>query len=141
RLNKRWNVHITTDVFGDEYRRLLGRARIVFNRGIRGEWNCRTGEAIAAGALLFQEADNQEVAQLLRPGDEYVAYTDKNLEEKLDHYLQHEDERRRIAEKAALRKSDFTYEAFWIETLKTIEGVWPTLHERAAQRREQCPTL
>src|SRR5205807_214149 len=41
-------------VFGDEYRKLLSRARIVFNRSIRGECNKRVFEAAATGALLFQ---------------------------------------------------------------------------------------
>src|SRR5262245_36008174 len=32
KLKKRWNVRITNNVFGDDYRKLLGRAKIVFNR-------------------------------------------------------------------------------------------------------------
>jgi len=111
KLKQKWNVHITTDVFGADYRKLLGRARIVFNRSIRGEWNCRAGEAVSAGALLFQEAENREVAALLRPCEEYVPYTDANLEEQLDYYLEHEDERRQIAGRAQERRRDFTYEA------------------------------
>jgi hypothetical protein len=41
RLGQRWRVVIQTGVFGDGYRALLARARIVFNRSIRGECNLR----------------------------------------------------------------------------------------------------
>src|SRR5205807_2375680 len=60
-LADRWQVVIRTNVYGDDYRRLLRRARIVFNRGIRGECNQRAFEAAACGAILFQEAGNAEV--------------------------------------------------------------------------------
>src|SRR5262249_40671277 len=38
-LSNRWNVVIETGVFGEDYHRLLRRARIVFNRSLRDEWN------------------------------------------------------------------------------------------------------
>lgn len=141
KLKKRWNVHITSNVFGDDYRKLLGRAKIVFNRSIRGEWNNRTSEAIAAGALLFQEAENQEVARLLQAGNAYVAYADANLEELLVRYLEDDGERRRIAANAHRRRHELTFEAFWAQTLATIEDAWPQLQERAARRRECRATL
>lgn len=141
RLQKRWNVHLTTNVFDDDYRKLLARARIVFNRSIRGECNSRTFEAIAARALLFQESENLEVASLLRADEEYVAYTDTNLEAMLDFYLEHEDERRRIAEQAGRRRCEFIYESFWDQTLTTIDECWPELQENAARRRKRNETL
>src|SRR5262249_14205976 len=55
RLADRRRVVIQTGVFGDDYRALLARSRVVFNRSIRGECNQRVFEAAAAGALLFQE--------------------------------------------------------------------------------------
>src|SRR5207237_5279808 len=63
RLGERWRVAIHTGVFGEEYWRLLRRGRIVFNRSVRGECNKRTFEAAAAGAILFQEAENREVGK------------------------------------------------------------------------------
>ncbi len=142
KLSKRWHVHVTTNVFGDDYRRLLGRARIVFNRSIRGECNNRTFEAIAAGALLFQEAGNAEVARLIRAPEEYIAYTDANLEVLLEYYLEHEDERQRIAAQAqAHRRHDFTFEAFWDKMLDMIVAARSELEDRAAKRRERAATL
>src|SRR5262249_27969217 len=41
RFAARWNVVIRTGAFGDDYRALLRRARIVFNRSVRRECNMR----------------------------------------------------------------------------------------------------
>ncbi|HKB37755.1 MAG TPA: glycosyltransferase, partial [Gemmataceae bacterium] len=105
-LGHRWRVVIQTGVFGDAYRELLGRARIVFNRSIRGECNQRALEAAACGALLFQEAGNREVESLLRLGRDYVAYEDGTLEAQLEHYLRREDERRAIAKGGQARAGE-----------------------------------
>jgi GT2 family glycosyltransferase/tetratricopeptide (TPR) repeat protein len=137
RLSDHRRVAIHTGVFGDAYRDLLGRARIVFNRSIRGECNRRTFEAAAAGALLFQEAGNLETPEYFgrqgdreagrqgdtetwRQGDkeqltqqECVYYTEDNLEELLEHYLDHEDERAAIAEAARRRVAQYSFEDQW----------------------------
>jgi len=134
KLRKRWSVHITSGVFGDDYRRLLGRARIVFNRSIRGECNNRLFEGIAAGALVFQEADNRETKGLLREGDEYVSYDETNLEDRIEHYLTHEDERSAIAERAHRRRHEFTFEAMWQRLLDTVESNWQLVQQRAQAR-------
>jgi hypothetical protein len=97
RLGERRRVAIHSHVYGEEYRKLLGRARIVFNRSIRCECNRRTFEAAAAGALLFQEAGNREVPRYFRDRQECVYYTADNLETLLDYYLEHEDEQQAIA--------------------------------------------
>ncbi|MCI0637436.1 MAG: glycosyltransferase [Gemmataceae bacterium] len=133
-LGERWKVHLATGVFGDDYRRLLGRARIVFNRSIRGECNNRTFEAVAARALLFQESENRDIRSLLREGEEFVAYDDANLEERLEFFLTHEEKRRNIALRAWERRSEFTFDALWQRAMETIEMALPETKERAAQR-------
>src|ERR1043165_5956608 len=112
-LRPAWNVVITSGVFGDDYRQLLARARIVFNRSIRGECNNRAAEAIAAGALLFQEADNREVPSLLSDREECILYDEDNLEVLLEHYLRCEDERRAIAGRARQRLHELTFAHQW----------------------------
>src|SRR5262249_51944619 len=133
-LAERWEVVIRTGVHGEAYRNLLGRARIVFNRSIRGECNCRVFEAAAAGALLFQEEGNQEVGDYFRDRQECIFYSDENLESLLEHYLGHEDERRTIAEVARADVSKFSFEAMWEEHLALLDGEWPDLQERVRQR-------
>ncbi len=113
RLADRYRVSLRAGVYDEPYRDLLGRSRIVFNRSIRGECNQRVFEAVAAGALLFQEAGNAEVARHLRPGEEYVEYRDDDLERLLARYLADEAERSRIAEAARGRVADFQFDTLW----------------------------
>jgi GT2 family glycosyltransferase/Flp pilus assembly protein TadD len=134
-LADRWNVRIATGVFGDEYRQLLARSRIVFNRSIRGECNLRTFEAAAAGALLFQESENREVPRIFADRTECVFYDESNLEALLTHYLEHEEERRTVAVAGRTRVAQFSFERFWESHLATIEGEWPALTEKAARRK------
>jgi glycosyltransferase involved in cell wall biosynthesis/predicted Zn-dependent protease len=139
RLGERWRVVVRTNVYGDEYRALLRRARVVFNRSIRGECNLRAFEAVAAGALLFQEAGNLEVPALLRDRQHHVAYTDEDLEQLLDHYLTHEDERRAIADAARALAGRYSFERLWDDHLELIEQEWPGMVERAARRPSEEP--
>ena len=134
RLGARWHVVIRTGVFGEEYRWLLARARIVFNRSVRGEGNQRAFEAAAAGALLFQEAGNREVLTSFRDRMEYISYADDDLEELLEYYLTHEDERAALAAAARIRVQRCGFDALWAEMLSQIEEQWPALVERVAQR-------
>jgi len=134
RLADRYRVTIVRDLYGEEYHKLLARARIVFNRGIRGEWNSRVGEALAAGALLFQEAGNREVACHLTERRECVFYTEENLEQLLAHYLEHEDERLAIAMAGRRRLPELTFEALWESELEQINQDLPALREQARDR-------
>jgi GT2 family glycosyltransferase/predicted Zn-dependent protease len=137
RLGERHRVVIRTGVFGADYRALLRRARVAFNRSIRGECNQRAFEAAACGALLFQEAGNREVGQYFRDTQECVLYDDDNLEELLDYYLAHEDERRALAEAARARVAEFTFEALWQQAVEQLERDWEAVQQRSRQR----PTL
>jgi len=138
-LSERRRVAILQGVFDEEYRRLLGRARIVFNRSLRGECNMRALEAAASGALLFQEAGNLEIPAYLRDRQECVYYSDESLEELLDYYLDHEDERRAIAEAGRQRVQQYSFANLWDEQLRRIEEAWPELEERCLGRRHTNP--
>jgi hypothetical protein len=115
----------------------LQRARIVFNRSIRGEANRRAFEAVAAGALLFQEKDNRETLQFFRDQRECVYYTDDNLEALLEYYLEHEDKRRAIADAGQARAVECSFEKLWSQQLALIEDEWPHLLQAAAERNRQ----
>jgi predicted O-linked N-acetylglucosamine transferase (SPINDLY family)/glycosyltransferase involved in cell wall biosynthesis len=135
RLGERWRVVIATGTHGADYRALLCRARVAFNRSVRGECNRRAVEAAAAGALLFLEADNAEAPAYFAPGREYVAYSDGNLERLLEHYLTHEGERRAVARAARERVQGHAFEALWgREGLAAVGAEWPALVGRAGRR-------
>ncbi len=134
RLSAKWSVMITSGVFGEEYRSLLARSRVVFNRSIRGECNLRAMEAAAAGALLFQEEENRDVPNYFRHQSECVCYRDDNLGALLSHYLAHEDERRAIADAARQRVREYRFEALWGRALRVVEGEWQEVTQRVRHR-------
>jgi Glycosyl transferases group 1 len=113
----RWKVVLAKGVFDDDYRALLARARIVFNRGVRGECNMRTFEAAAAGALLFQEAENREIGNYFQDRQEFVAYRSEDFEDLLSYYLEHEVARRGIADAGRRRAREYGFAQLWDETL------------------------
>jgi glycosyltransferase involved in cell wall biosynthesis/predicted O-methyltransferase YrrM len=139
RLGDRCRVAIRTAAFGDAYRELLGRSRVMFNRSIRGECNMRVFEAAAAGCLLFQEGGNREVGEYFRNGHECVYYTQANLEERLTHYLEHEEERRALAEAARRRVREFAFEELWLRQVEAIDGEWDEIVARSRHRATLGP--
>ncbi len=84
-LAAKWNVHIAQGVHGEDYRRLLLRSRIAFNRSIRGEWNLRVCEAASCGALVFNESDNLELPGVWKHREDCVFYDEDNLEALLEY--------------------------------------------------------
>ena len=134
-LADRRRVVIATGVFGDEYHALLRRAKIVFNRSIRGECNQRVGEAVAAGAVLFQEASNKEIERYLTPGVDFVPYTGADLEPLLERYLDDDGLRERTAASAWAKVGRLTAESLMAEAEASIAGELDALRERVARLR------
>jgi hypothetical protein len=102
------------EAWGIEMYRVLARSRIVVNRhgpvaaGYAN--NMRLFEATGAGAMLFTEAA-PNLADYFKPGSEVVTYDGPDeLMDKLRYYLDHEEERRRIAAAGQARTlRDHTY--------------------------------
>ncbi len=103
RLSARYKVCLTSGIHGEDYTHLMNRAKIVFNRSIRGEINMRCYEASACGALLFYERENTEIRTLYTDRQECVLYGEDDLEQLLDYYLANDREREAISEAAARR--------------------------------------
>ncbi len=100
-------AEVRTNIFGEQYGRFLNRARIGFNRSIRGEMNLRAFEVPACGALLFMEEHNQEIRDFLTPGEEVVLYNADNFEDLVRECLADEPRRRRMAEAGHRRVQDY----------------------------------
>ena len=98
RLSSQFKVLLAAGIYGEEYAHLLNRAKIVFNRSIRGELNMRAYEAPACGAMLFYERENREIGSLFGDCRECVLYGEDDMEALAAYYLRHEDERAAIAE-------------------------------------------
>jgi tetratricopeptide (TPR) repeat protein len=109
-LSDRYRVFIRTGIEGEEYRRQLAASRIVFNCPVRGEVNNRCFEAMAAGALLLTE-DNPAVRELLSDRLHCILYNEENLEDLIDFYLTHDEERETIASAGRAVALQESYEA------------------------------
>lgn len=122
RLAERHNVVLTSGLYGEDYVRMMNRAKIVFNRSIRGELNMRAYEAPACGAMLFYEQGNPEVGYAFEDKEHCVLYGD-DLEELLDFYLAPENqaERERITRNGTERVQVHSYSHHFAELLNSIE--------------------
>jgi tetratricopeptide (TPR) repeat protein len=123
RLSARWRVCLTSGVQGEAYTQLMNRAKIVINRSIRGEINMRAYEAPACGALLFYERENREIRALYRDRQECVLYGEDDLEDLLEYYLTHEEERERVAEAGRQRVQSETPAEHLLQLFEKIEEV------------------
>ncbi len=89
----KWNKsHLETAVhlrgaFGEEYRNVLNRSKMVFNYSIRGEANMRLYEAMATGAVPLIESTNQEVGIFFQEGKHYLKYDVDAFEKGLDTFI------------------------------------------------------
>jgi glycosyltransferase involved in cell wall biosynthesis/tetratricopeptide (TPR) repeat protein len=75
----------------------LSRGRIVFSHSPFCECTQAVYDALALRRLLFIEESNHEVLQEFEAGTHLVTYTETNLLERIEYYLQHVDEREDIA--------------------------------------------
>jgi tetratricopeptide (TPR) repeat protein len=69
----------------------------------------RCYEAAACGSLLFCEEENGEIREFFEDRVHCVLYNEQNLDELLDYYLSHEEERARITRAAAERVAEFSF--------------------------------
>jgi hypothetical protein len=138
-LSDRYRVLIEQNVFDDDYCRLLGRAKIAFNRTLGSVSNRRVWEAVAAGALLFVEEENLELPAVLEPGRECVYFRDDNLEELLEYYLTHEEERQALVMAARQKLEQHSYWALWEQQLPRIEEHLPEMRQRRQERQPAAP--
>ncbi len=84
--------------FLDEMSKHFSQSKIVFNNAIKNDLNMRVFEAMSIGSLLLTdktEGNGQTV--MFADGEDYVLYDDDNINEKINYYLTHEDEREKIA--------------------------------------------
>jgi tetratricopeptide (TPR) repeat protein len=95
-----YNIHIATDVRGQEYLETCAQAKILFNRSIRGEANIRFFESMGCKSLTLMERSNQEAAGFLTPGVECVLYNDNDLEQVLEYWITQDQERETVVENA-----------------------------------------
>lgn len=123
KLADKYHVKILSGLYGEDYTRVLNQSKITFNRSIRGEMNMRAYEAPACGSLLFYERENSEVHEVYNDREHCVLYDKEDLEELVDYYLTHDEERNRIVEAAWERVQDYSYERQLERLLDKIQAL------------------
>lgn len=97
RLERRWPVHVERSFLRD-MARTFSASRIVFNNAVKDDLNMRVFEAMASGSLLVTDrAPGSGLEDMFGDGEHLALYDDDTLEERVEYYLAHEDEREQIA--------------------------------------------
>jgi len=78
---------------------IYSQSKIVFNYSIKNDINMRIFEALISGSMLItNKIKNNGFEELFEENKDLVIFENwKDLKEKIDYYLRHEDERERIA--------------------------------------------
>lgn len=99
-IAKRWNTNDFYRSYApNEIGWVYSQSRIVFNTSIAGDVTMRVFEGAACGAMVLTDSVANGLDSLFDIGNELVTYDDDtDLLDKLAFYLEHEDERKRIAE-------------------------------------------
>jgi tetratricopeptide (TPR) repeat protein len=117
RLADRYRVRLAGGVFNEEYARMINATKITFNytfkvhlnQTLLGAMNMRCYEAAACGSLLFCDEENEEIREFFDDRVHCVLYNEQNLEELLDYYLTHDEEREQIAAAAVKRVAEYSF--------------------------------
>ncbi|MBD3166428.1 glycosyltransferase [bacterium] len=102
-LREHFNVHAAGGLKGKErltHRQMAevyAQARLVVNEYLFDGVNFRVFEAMGAGTMLLTEYTENGLFDLFEDGRHLVTYTPDTLIEKVRYYLEHEEERERIA--------------------------------------------
>lgn len=92
---------INIDSRGGYYLEPFCRSKIVVNHTVKGDLNFRVFEAMMCGALVVTPAIQNGQPALFEDGKDLITYASEDADDaanKIRYYLEHEEERRRIAE-------------------------------------------
>lgn len=96
RLKKSFNIFVTR-AFGEDMVRIFNQSKIVLNLGIgSGGIQHRVFEALACGSMFLSNALPSE-EHIFQDRVHLVYYNEDNIEELIQYYLDHEEEREAIA--------------------------------------------
>jgi tetratricopeptide (TPR) repeat protein len=147
RLADRYRVRIAGGIFNEQYTQMLNATKITFNRAFRitlnntfdGAMNMRCYEAAACGSLLFCEEENEEIRDFFEDRVHCVLYNEENLEELLEYYLQHDEERERICAAAVERVAEFSLPRSLVRLADRLEAL--DLPAQTASRRDRLRSV
>jgi hypothetical protein len=94
--------------------RLYRQSRMVLNENLFDGVTTRMFEAMASGSLLLTEAGQNGLTDLFVPNEHLAVYDPDNLFDVIDYYIEHEEDRRRVADRghaAVLAAHDIEHRA------------------------------
>lgn len=96
-LKQRWNLKHDEMVIGPDMVRAVNGYQIHWNRNVSGDINYRTFETLGCQTFLLTNP-SPGLEKLFTPGKHLAVYeTQEELDEKITYYLEHAEERERIA--------------------------------------------
>ena len=109
--------HFSTEEYADRYKRAKIAISFSKARGMNVV-NARVFEVMNCGSLLLEQ-DSEELAKLYTPYTHYIPWKDEvDLLEKVSYYLEHEDERKLIADAGHKRTIElYSAKTFWEQVL------------------------
>lgn len=110
--------HFTTEEYADRYKRAKISLSFSKAHGINVV-NARPFEVMSCGSMLIEQ-ESPELAKLFIPGVDYVEWKDNDdLLAKVRYYLEHEEERKTIANNGMMKMNKFySAKKFWEDILK-----------------------
>lgn len=140
RINEQFDIHITRK-FMDEMTLTLCQSRIVFNNAINNDLNMRVFEALCSGSLLLTDsAPGSGLRDLFENKNHLVLYEDESLIDTVRYYLDHPEERERIAEngrREVLQKH--TYEHRIQSMMDRLDGFFRTADSNEPRFQDAKP--
>lgn len=98
-LGQRYSLNEQRYYRQEEIPKIYSRTKIVLNLPAADDLNFRVFEAMSCGALLVTERIASGQEELFQEDVHYVAFNgEKELFDKIEHYLEHEDQRLKIAQ-------------------------------------------
>ncbi len=119
KLSDQLKIRIETQVYGEDFRKLLRSAKVVFNHSIRGEANMRVFESLALDCMVFLEKENQEIERFLKPQESCFLYDNAQMEQALMTIVQDKERRDSIRMRAREEREKWSAAMRWKE-LRTI---------------------
>ena len=107
RLQKKIKIY-----FGQgEFTEIFNQSKIAFNcANEQKHVNFRALEVIDCGSLLFMEDDNMAIRDFFEDKKDIILYNENNMEELIEYYITHDDERENIIQNAMAKSKTYTYE-------------------------------
>jgi len=121
-LAKKYNVIARSNVYMEEMAKIYSYAKIGFNRSLAGDLNMRVFEIMSCGTMLLTDNIGNGIEELFEDRKHLVLYNNLgDLDEKVRHYLENEEEREAIAGAGRKEVLDrHTYEHRMDYLIKTI---------------------